>query len=265
MPDGRRALVIGPMKAGTTWIHDYLAARGDVCLPSGVKETFYFDRYYERGRDWYSNHFRHWDAQRHRIMVEVAPSLFHAPEAAVRVRDDLGSVPLLVVKRDPIARSWSHYMHLRRYGYTNEPLAGAIEAFPQIINASRYEEQIARWRATLPDAPLTVLELDLLKSDPEAYVRQLCEALGIPFKPIPEMVAGEANSAAVPPSFLAAKAGRRISYALRSMGLYGVISLAKAIGLKPLFFGEAGKGMTPRRATADEQALLAERLGLGKH
>ena len=30
------ALVIGPMKAGTTWIHEYLAWRGDVCLPGGT-------------------------------------------------------------------------------------------------------------------------------------------------------------------------------------------------------------------------------------
>jgi hypothetical protein len=43
------AMVIGPMKAGTTWLYSYLISRGDVCLPEGVKETFFFDRRFNKG------------------------------------------------------------------------------------------------------------------------------------------------------------------------------------------------------------------------
>ncbi|WP_196259675.1 sulfotransferase family protein [Pelagibacterium limicola] len=256
------ALVIGPMKAGTTWMHDYLEARGDVCLPLEVKETFYFDRYHDRGLDWYRHHFRHWDAARHRIAVEVAPSLFHSPDAPSRVRNDLGEVPLIVARRDPVARSWSHYMHLRRYGYTRKPLEEAVTEFPQILTASRYEERLEVWREALPEARIVELDLDVLKTDPDAYVRQLCDALAIPVTPVPEALAGESNKGAVPPSYLAAKFGRSLSYKLRSLGLYNVVNAAKAVGLKPLFFGR-GSVRASAKPTEAERALLAERLGLG--
>ena len=258
------ALVIGPMKAGTTWVHDYLAARGDVCLPRGVKEIFYFDRYHERGLGWYRDYFSHFDAARHKTALEVAPSLFHSLEAPARVRNDLGRIPLVVTRRDPVARSWSHYVHLRRYGYTRQPLAQAIEEFPQIVSASRYHDRIAYWRDAMPDAPITELDLEVLKTFPEAYVRQLCEALAIPFSPVPEILKRESNKGASPPSYFAAKFGRSLSYKLRSLGLYGVVNKAKALGLKPLFFGRGGGDRAQLEPTEQEKALLSERLELNR-
>ena len=163
------ALVIGPMKAGTTWVNAYLAWRGDVCLPRGVKETFFFDRHSDRTTGWYAGHFRHHDPARHRAAVEVAPSLFHCPEAPGRVAGTLGAVPLIVTTRDPVARAWSHYLHLRRKGYTDAPLAEAITRHPEIVAASRYEAQLARWRAAMPGSPVTVLALEDLIADPAGH------------------------------------------------------------------------------------------------
>ncbi|WP_029040786.1 sulfotransferase family protein [Cucumibacter marinus] len=254
-------LIIGPMKAGTTWMHDYLAARGDVCLPLGVKETFYFDRYHDKGLDWYEDHFRQFDPDRHRIRVEVAPSLFHSAEAPGRIKRELGQIPLIVARRDPIARSWSHYMHLRRYGYTQKPLAEAIGDFPAIIAASQYDQQIARWRDVLPDALIHELNLDLLKSDSDGYVRELCDVLSIPYLPVPEALLRESNMGAVPPSYFAAKLGRRLSYGLRGLGLYGLINAAKAAGLRRVFFGGSSRSQRTPGPTEAERALLIEQLG----
>ena len=36
-------LFMGPQRSGTSWLYRYLMDRGDVCLPSGVKEVFFFD------------------------------------------------------------------------------------------------------------------------------------------------------------------------------------------------------------------------------
>lgn len=134
------ALIIGPMKAGTTWIYDYLSWRGDVCLPQGVKETFFFDRNWDKGVTWYARHFHAHKTCDCEVIVEVAPSLFHHPDAPGYVRDTLGQVQLIVTIRDPVDRAWSHYQHLRSKGYTNSDLKIALVQFPEIVEASKYEK-----------------------------------------------------------------------------------------------------------------------------
>lgn len=247
------ALVIGPMKAGTTWIHDYLAWRGDVCLPAGVKETLFFDRYFDRGIDWYAAHFRHHDAAMHRAVIEVAPSLFHSAEAPARVARTLGPVALIMAMRDPVARSWSHYLHLRRRGYTRAPLAEAIAQHPEIIDASRYEVHLARWRAALPGARVAVLPIEDLMADPAAYAAKVSAALGLERRDPPATL-GDSNAGGVPPSFLVARLGRQTATALRSLGGYGLVNVAKRLGLKRVFFG--ADGGTKIRMDAAERSLI---------
>jgi len=256
---------VGPMKAGTTWIHEYLAARGDVCLPAGVKETFYFDRWYERGADWYRRRFRRYDPRAHSSIVEVAPSLFPNPAVPARVRETLGNIPIVFTLRDPVARSWSHYLHLKRYGYTKAPLLQAVEDYPAILEASRYREGIARWRDALPEAPFSVLWLEELQSDPDRYVETLCKALGIPIRQPRGFDLAPSNAAAPPPSFLLARAGRRLSYALRDAGAYWAVNAAKAMGLKRLFFGHGQRAAAAERPSAGERAWLREQLGLSEN
>lgn len=247
------ALVIGPMKAGTTWVQDYLAWRGDVCVPSGVKETFFFDNHFDRGTEWYQAHFRHHDPARHHAVVEVAPSLFHGDAAPERVAQTLGSLPLIVTTRDPVARAWSHYLHMRRKGYTRAPLAEAVAQYPEIIAASLYGAQLDRWRAALPQSPLTVLSLEDLIADPAVYAERLCAALGIASRDPPETL-GASNASGVPPSFLLARLGRQMATAIRASGGYGVVNLAKWLGLKQIFFGADGSKQV--RMTPDERDVI---------
>jgi hypothetical protein len=254
------ALIIGPMKAGTTWVQDYLAWRGDVCLPAGVKETFFFDRHFDRGAAWYAAHFRHNDPARHTVAIEVAPSLFHGADVPARVAHTLGPIPLVVTRRDPVARAWSHYAHLRRKGYTRAPLAEAVGRYPEILSASLYQAQIDRWRRALPEAPLTVLPLEDLIAAPALYAARLCQAVGIVPRDPPDTL-GTSNAGGVPPSFLLARLGRQTAAAVRSAGGYGMVNLAKRLGLKRVFFG--ADGARQLRMTAEDRAFLEHALSQG--
>ena len=51
-------VIVGPQKAGTSWIYYYLKDTPQICFPSQMKETFFFDRYYEKGLHWYARHFK---------------------------------------------------------------------------------------------------------------------------------------------------------------------------------------------------------------
>ena len=259
------ALVVGPMKAGTSWIHDYLQSRGDVALPHGVKETFFFDRRYDKGEDWYAQHFRRYDADVHRLCIEVAPSYFHCPEAPARIKETLGEIPLIVTLRDPVKRAWSHYLHLQRYGYTSAPLQQAAVDFPQILMASRYRECISRWQAYFSIGQIHVVWQEKLAGSVEAYSKQLCETLSLPYAAPSEELYGRSNAAAMPRSLRLAAAGDSFAHFLRRHRLYGVVNFAKQIGLKEFFFGRPGGSNLPVLKDADAQWLerqLSDDIGL---
>lgn len=254
------ALVIGPMKAGTSWIHDYLHWRGDVCLPHGVKETFFFDRYAHRTEDWYTSHFSAFDPDRHRLAMEVAPSLFHAQGAPERIRRLLGPVRLVATLRDPVARSWSHYLHLRRRGYTNAPLVDAVADFPEILEASRYDTQLLRWRAAFPEQELAVLHLEDLVNDRSKYIEHLCSALDLPLLGPPPELGQASNAAGDPPSFQLARVGRHAARLIRSVGGYGIVNAAKRLGLKRVVFGQELPANRRIWMTPEEEAWLISAL-----
>lgn len=253
------ALVIGPMKAGTSWIHDYLQSRGDVVLPNGVKETFYFDRRYEKGTDWYESHFRSRERMAQEFVIEVAPSYFHCVNAPERVKATLGEIPLVVTLRDPVRRSWSHYLHLKRYGRTRAPLQEAAIMYPEIIEASRYRACLERWYALFPKDDIHIVWQDLLKNSSDAFAMEVCSALGVKASAVPETLKGASNEAALPTSYVLATMGSAVTRSLRRMGLYSVVNGAKRAGLKRLFFGKPGSasGIEP---TAEELNWLKEQL-----
>jgi len=235
LPD---SLIIGPMRTATTWVYEYLKARGDICLPKGVKETFFFDQRFEKGVVWYASHFKHFDPAKHTRVVEVAPSYFHAEEAPKRIREVLGTPRLIAIVRDPIERSISHYRHLRRRGLVTCSLREATKKFPEIVGASQYARCLQRWETVFGIGSVFLLYYDALLSNPQAFVSSLCQALAIPMLPIPQdLLQRKVNPAGDPPFPRLARLGLKLADLLRDHRLYGPIELAKRLGLKSLFFG----------------------------
>lgn len=172
-------LIVGPMKSGTSWIYQYLKYRRDIGLPNGVKETFFFDRYYDKGVEWYSSHYQFISGKQYKQVVEVAPSYFHCQDAPERIYNVLGDISILVTLRDPVRRAWSHYLHLRRYGYTSAPLKEAIREFPEILEASKYKTNLARWHNYFPERRVEILRQECLSQSPEKYIKQLCSVMSL--------------------------------------------------------------------------------------
>lgn len=245
------ALVIGPMKAGTSWIQRYLASRTDICLPYGVKETFFFDKNYGKGIEWYRWHFCACNGRKLCAVIEVAPTYFHSVAAPARIRECLGDIPLVVTLRDPVERAWSHYLHLRRKGYTRSTLKAAVEAYPEIVQASQYEECLARWTSVFRRELLTEVWLEELARSPDEYVRSICGGLCIPYASPPGDVYGADNAATHPHSARLASLSTRIANFLRARRLYWIVNLGKTLGLKGLAYGRIADPLSGALSEAD--------------
>ncbi len=255
LPD---CLVIGPQKAGTTWIHEYLRSRGDISVPRGVKETFFFDRNYHRGLKWYQRHFR--KSEKDRYVVEVGASYFHCEEAPERIVADLGIVPLICTLRQPAERSFSLYLHLKRYGFTGSPFCQAIEELPEILKSSRYATILKRWISVFGRERLGVVFLETLAESPDRYVEHLCRHLDLPDYDVAQSLRVPVNKAAgFPLSSHLAQFGMKIGDSARSLGLYGAVNTAKRLGLRRLFFGRPGTAIVPQM-TPEERAWVMRRI-----
>lgn len=257
LPD---ALVIGPMRAATTWVHRYLKKRGDTCLPTDVKETFFFDRRFEKGLDWYAQHFQNCQNRESRIVMEVGSSYFHSDKAPERIRNTLGgSIPLIVIYRDPVERSFSHFAHLRRYGFTSLPLReAATEKFPEILAASRYAEQLVRWADHFGRDRLTILRLETLKTSPDQFAANLAAALGLPPEPVPEDLETPVHRSTVPESNVLAGVAWRVADVLRGWRLHKIVEWAKQVGVKDVAMKSATGGRS--KMSEAERRWLHEQL-----
>jgi len=90
---------VGPGRTGTTWLHEVL--KGHVNLPAGIKETDFFTTNYNKGIEWYADHFR--DADRIRPTGEINP-YFGFPEAAERIAIHIPRCKIICTFRNPVER-----------------------------------------------------------------------------------------------------------------------------------------------------------------
>ncbi len=230
------ALSIGPQRTGTSWTDRYLRARGDVCLPGGVKETFFFDRRYDRGMEFYKNHFT--PGPRHRLAMEISTTAFDHPDAPKRVFENFGkNIRMLCPLRHPVTRSYSLYLHYMRYGMIAGTLQEACQQNPQILSSSYYAAHIEKWLTLFGPEKIYFLFQEQMDFDLNHYVATLCNALQIPCILPRAAVRKRFNTRSAAPIPRLARAAHDSAQILRRYNLYPLINAAKKIGLKDFVFG----------------------------
>lgn len=254
------ALLMGPQRAGTTWVDRYLRSRGDVCLPEEVKEVFFFDRNFDRGIDFYKSHFT--VKPEHHILMEITATSFDCADAPQRVYDLFGdNITLICPLRHPIVRSYSLYLHYLRYGIVNGTLGDAIAQEPQIIKSSYYAEHLLRWIDLFGADKIQFLFQEELEDNQEQYVIHLCQALNLPHIKPSDDVKGRYNVTTFSKFGPLASTAQRIADLLRSYKLYAIINFAKKLGLKKLIFGKERPETQKTSIPEDDLIILNRELG----
>lgn len=173
-------LFIGPDKTGSSWIHHVLNEHPDSFVPQKIKETFFFDRFYQRGLNWYFSFFKECpsDAQ---AVGEICHDYLFSKLAADRIKHDLPKVKVLTCLRNPIERSFSQYLYLLRSGITRKPFATAIKDIPRLTENSLYYKHLSYYFDLFESEKIKVLFFDELRSDPSLFAKDLFSFLGLKF------------------------------------------------------------------------------------
>lgn len=169
-------LYVGPDKAGSSWLHETLIKHPEVYLTPS-KDLYFFDRYHDRGLDWYAAQFK--DARDEPVVGEVCQDYLFHPEAARRIHDALGDVKVMVSLRDPVDRAWSSYLYMRKHGIGPDTFAEALRSRPELLEHGRYATGLDRFLELYPRDHVHVALFDDLEADPQGFLDGVTGFLGI--------------------------------------------------------------------------------------
>lgn len=227
-------VAVGPHKTGTSWIYNYLINYQQIALPTKVKETFFFDRKFDRGWDWYFSHFTQIEPERK--IGEIAPSYFASEEASQRLYEHNSDCTILVTLREPVSRLVSFYLHMKQRGEI-EPETSFIEALQQtktLQNTARYYSHLSRWIETFGADNVRVMFFEELQKSPIGFANELCQKLEIELEDSDRDLSKKVNDSKAPVNHNLAKALYGVVNSLHGLGLHKVVKYGKNLGIKQL-------------------------------
>lgn len=187
-------IIIGAQRGGTTSLYRYLVEHPDIG-PAHCKEVHYFDRYYDRGMDWYLAHFP--ERGEYAVAGEASPYYLFHPQVPERIRADVPHAKFIALLRNPIDRAYSQYQMNLRKG--NEPLSfeEAIAREPERLAASDdprdlswrhhsylsrglYADQLRRWLEIFPREQFMIIQSEAFYAEPEQTLHRVQEFVGLP-------------------------------------------------------------------------------------
>ena len=186
---------VGPQRTASTWLYLNLQRHPAICFPCGVKETMFFDQRFDKGDRWYQWHFRH--ARPNQICGEIAPTYFHEPLAAERIRNHSPRAKIVINIRNPIERCHSLFRHHLSKGRVPNDFPAALKINPSILSAGQYHKWAPVWERAFANQVHYLVQEDV-GEDPERSIHGVCRHAGIEVEGLTEFVGKRVNSASAP-------------------------------------------------------------------
>ncbi|MBI73013.1 MAG: hypothetical protein CMG61_06380 [Candidatus Marinimicrobia bacterium] len=118
--------VVGMQKSGTTTLHKWLDSHPEITLPN-YKETHFFsdEKKFSKGFKWYLNNFK--IKKTSKLIGEVDPSYIFIDSALEKIKTIIDNPKFVILIRNPLERSYSHYCMNIYKGYEKFSFPKALE------------------------------------------------------------------------------------------------------------------------------------------
>jgi len=184
---------IGAMRCGTTWLAAMLREHPQIFVPAHFKELFFFDRYFEKGTDWYVSNFD--GRSEDQIAGEFTPTYMRERETLQRIARTCPEAKLILSLRDPIKRAMSHYTFLKnRRSLTSNFHDALFDERFQILKTGLFGEQLEYCLSLFPEKNIHVVIHDDIRNDPRDVLRELYGFLEVDDDFIPADMSAEVNA-----------------------------------------------------------------------
>lgn len=260
--EGRKAptfLGVGPPKCATTWLDSALRKHPDIFLPIDQKEVFFFDKFYDRGEQWYTDLFKQADA--FSAAGEISTSYILENETIQRIHQFNPDLKIIILFRNPVDRMISNYRMFVENGRTELPFEEAIEDQHVLVEYSRYANLLSQVLEHFPAEQIFVGIYEEILKSPDTMANSLkslltflevdatnCSAL-IDTKKV-------RSTQGAPRSRWLVKKAKHVRSRLNHMDMEWVVRLLKKIGIgRELFLKSAP---LPSISTETRERLLTD-------
>ena len=232
---------IGVPRAGTTWLNGLLSTHPEIFLPEGRKEVHFFDRYFERGLDWYTDLFPEEGTHGYKAVGEITPHYLFYDECAVRIRELLPEAKLLVMLRNPVDRAYSHFGLRTRVDNYQGSFEEFLEVRPEAIEWGYYSQGIERYLKHFERSQLGIFIYEQMTASIGDAKHTIADFLNVD----PSRFAESAGTRRVNQSYVP-KAQRAYAFAvsiarrLRRWDMLWIINLGKKLGMRKAFGNRGG-------------------------
>lgn len=171
-------VIVGAVKAATTWTASQLRAQPSLFLPTA--EPHYFSSEFDRGPDWYASLFA--EAAPGQMIGEKSADYLAHDLAAQRLATMLPAARLIVQLRSPVERAYSDYCMLYRRGTVDgrieRHLAGEGRR-SRFLDGGMYRRHLARFFDHFDASQIQVLLYEDIQRTPHTVLEAVRQHIGI--------------------------------------------------------------------------------------
>lgn len=173
-------LVVGGVKAATTWTQAQLSSNPAVFIPA--PEPHFFSSAFDEGLGHYMNWFG--NAAPEQIIGEKSADYLAHPLAAERISQLMPHVKLVVQLRNPVERAYSDYKMLYRRGTISGPpeehLTGPGSAESRFLADGLYACHLSRWFEYFHPSQIKILLYEEIRHRPRESMEKICNHIDAP-------------------------------------------------------------------------------------
>ena len=204
-------LILGPGACGTTSLVELYLRSNENIFPSKNNEIFFFDIHYDKSVNWYKVFFPHNFLKIFRkflgkktLTCEATGNYIFHPYAPKRIKEIIPNAKFILMMRNPVDRTFSHYRRQVRRGRqtlsfedalenelkifdeeferfeNDENLSEDIAPTASYLARSRYVEAIERWLKFFPKKQFLFINSDEYFKDPVKEYNRILEFLNLP-------------------------------------------------------------------------------------
>jgi len=235
-------IVIGPGKSGTTWIYNLLKNHPQICI-SSAKETLFFEDYYHKGFKWYSKFFKHCKSKT--AIGEVSNTYIFSSLAAKRIWVFNPKIKLISCLRNPIDRTFSHYLFLLRNAEVNGTFEEVLVKRKDLLDRGMYSKHLSKYLKYFPKEQILILLYDDLKYDPKRFAKKIYNFLNVDDGYYPENSDKKILAASKPRIKLLAKLTKKGAQLTRRIGYPSIVTKFKTSLLPNFLYKQYSKNNYP--------------------
>lgn len=244
-------LMVGPDKAGSSWLHELARWHPAVSVPP-AKDVFFWNVYHDRGLSWYFRQFRSKGVEE--VRFEACHDYLYSDEVPARLADSGLDVHVIVVLRNPLDRALSAYLYMVRQGRLRATgFSSALRSVPELLDHGRYGRYSQRFVQELGRDRVHFLDFEIMRHTPSRAAEWFFRRLGVELpESIPDPLLQPVRAASRARLQPLATAGKRVAVVLRHHGLHSIVGMLKRNALvESVLFRPVGAADRPRPSTAD--------------